>query len=128
MKIDPFKDKDVLLQYETMIGYQVRAGMPLEQAKAEAGLSDSDKPIQYFIDLVNEAAKIHPLKTKNLLRWYEIGIGYKLVAGVSLEQAKAEEEPHRIFAGLPETDKPVQYFIDLVGQVLTTPKPHTNRL
>jgi hypothetical protein len=128
MKIDPCKDADASLQYEMMIGYQVRAGMPLEQAKADAGLSENGKPAQYYIDLVNEAAKTHPLKTKNLLRWYELGIGYKLVAGVSLEQAKTEEDPHRIFAGIPETNKPVQYFIDLVEQALATPKPHTNRL
>lgn len=117
MKIDPFKDKDVTLQYETMIGYQVRAGMPLEQAKLEAGLSESDKPAQYYIDLVNEAAKTDPLKTKNLLRSYENCVGYSLIAGMSLEQAKAEWESHRILAGLPDIDKPAQYFIELVEQI-----------
>jgi hypothetical protein len=129
VKIDPFKDKDALLQYETMIGYQVRAGAPLEQAKAEAGLSESDKPAQYYIDLVNEAAKTHPLKTKNLLRWYENAIGYRLLAGRSFEQAKAEEEDLRIFAGLPlDINKPAQYFIELVEQMWAAAKPHTKPL
>jgi hypothetical protein len=82
--------------------------MPLEQAKADAGLSESDKP-SYYIDLVNEAARIDPLKTKNLLRWYENAIGYRLLAGVTLEQAKAEKETFRVMAGLPEIDKPDQY-------------------
>jgi hypothetical protein len=128
MEADPFKDKDVLLQYETMIGYQVRAGMPLEQAKAEAGISESGKPAQYYIDLVNEAAKTDPLKTKNLLRSYENCVGYSLIAGKSLEQAKVEWEAWRISAGLPDIDRPAQYFIELVEQRLATAKSNMERL
>jgi hypothetical protein len=73
--------------------------------------------------LVNEAAKDDSLKTKNLLHWYENYIGYDLIGGMSLEQAKEKEDSFRVSFELPDIDKPAQFFLDLVMQRLANAKP-----